>query len=122
MNFIDEAKIYVRAGDGGNGALAFRREAHVPKGGPSSGDGGNGGDFVWRFRLDERAIDPLNRDPLLELIRVQWEELLKLCIPMCGEERVKVDGFALMRRSPSGACAASSERSRPSSSNSSSGR
>jgi GTPase len=47
MNFIDEAKIYVKAGDGGNGALAFRREAHVPKGGPSGGDGGNGGDVVF---------------------------------------------------------------------------
>ncbi len=46
MIFIDEAKIYVAAGDGGNGGLAFRREAHVPKGGPSGGDGGNGGDVV----------------------------------------------------------------------------
>ena len=52
MNFIDEAKIYVRAGDGGNGALAFRREAHVPKGGPSGGDGGNGGDVVFEASSD----------------------------------------------------------------------
>src|SRR4030081_2347279 len=44
--FVDEAQLHVKAGDGGAGAVSFRREAHVSKGGPDGGDGGHGGD-VW---------------------------------------------------------------------------
>ncbi|MBV9285239.1 MAG: GTPase ObgE [Acidimicrobiia bacterium] len=44
--FVDEAQLHVRAGDGGAGSVSFRREAHVPRGGPDGGDGGKGGD-VW---------------------------------------------------------------------------
>jgi GTP-binding protein len=44
--FIDEARIWVKAGDGGNGCVAFRREKYVPRGGPAGGDGGDGGDVI----------------------------------------------------------------------------
>lgn len=49
--FLDRARVSVRGGDGGKGVISFRREAHVPRGGPDGGDGGRGGDVV--FRVDD---------------------------------------------------------------------
>ncbi len=49
--FVDNVKIYIKAGDGGNGAVSFRREKYVAAGGPDGGDGGHGGNIV--FRVDE---------------------------------------------------------------------
>ncbi len=54
--FIDEARIRVKAGDGGNGCMAFRREKFVPRGGPSGGDGGHGGDVLMRASLSHNTL------------------------------------------------------------------
>ena len=46
--FVDKVKIYVKAGNGGNGAVSFRREKYIPHGGPDGGDGGDGGNIVFK--------------------------------------------------------------------------
>ena len=54
--FIDEAHIRIKAGDGGNGCMAFRREKFVPRGGPAGGDGGHGGDILMRSSLSHNTL------------------------------------------------------------------
>ena len=56
VKFIDEAKIYIKAGDGGRGCVSFRREKFVPRGGPNGGDGGNGGDVVMVARRNMSSL------------------------------------------------------------------
>jgi GTPase len=57
-SFIDECTVHVRGGDGGHGSVSFRREAHVPRGGPDGGDGGRGGDVL--FVADENTTSLLD--------------------------------------------------------------
>ena len=66
MKFLDEAKVYIRSGDGGNGCVAFRREKYVEFGGPSGGNGGRGGDVIIE------VVDGLNT-----LIDYRYQQHLK---------------------------------------------
>lgn len=50
MKFLDQCKIYLRSGDGGDGVVGFRREKYIEFGGPDGGNGGRGGDIVFEFR------------------------------------------------------------------------
>ena len=62
--FIDEAKIHVKAGDGGNGCMAFRREKFVPRGGPSGGVGGRGGDVLMESSQRHNTLIHFRYNPL----------------------------------------------------------
>jgi GTP-binding protein len=88
--FFDEARIYVKAGDGGNGVVAFRREAHVPRGGPSGGNGGKGGDVYLiadpqsntLIAFDKRFTSaPLGQPAVARTNGAQGEDLSSRCLP-----------------------------------------
>jgi GTP-binding protein len=61
--FVDECEIDVRAGDGGDGCISFRREKYIPRGGPDGGDGGNGGDVVLHVNPHLRTLSHLRHTP-----------------------------------------------------------
>src|SRR5436190_5888809 len=69
--FIDQARITVRAGNGGHGCIAFRREKFVPRGGPSGGDGGNGGDIYLVTDPNENTLLKFRFNHLFEAERGQ---------------------------------------------------
>jgi GTP-binding protein len=89
----DRALIEVRAGAGGNGCLSFRREAHVPKGGPDGGDGGRGGDVVLRCDDSLRDLQSFKRRAHYRADRGRHGE---------GSQRHGADGNALIVRVPPG--------------------
>ena len=93
MKFLDQAKIYTRSGHGGPGAVSFRREAHVPFGGPDGGDGGRGGDVVVR------AVGGLNT-----LIDYRYQQHFKAASgrPGAGRDRSGAGGDDVFLKLPVG--------------------
>jgi len=93
MKFLDQAKIYTRSGNGGPGAVSFRREAHVPFGGPDGGDGGRGGDIV------AMAVNGLNT-----LIDYRYQQHFKADSgrPGAGRDRSGASGKDVTLRLPIG--------------------
>src|SRR5664279_291049 len=93
MKFLDQAKIYVRSGDGGNGSVSFRREKFIEYGGPNGGDGGKGGD-VW-----VEAVDNLNT--LIDY-RFQQHFKAKSGVNGMGQDRAGAKGPDLVIKVPVG--------------------
>ena len=93
MKFLDQAKIYTLSGHGGPGAISFRREAHVPLGGPDGGDGGRGGDIV------AMAVNGLNT-----LIDYRYQQHFKAESgrPGAGRDRSGASGKDVIMRLPIG--------------------
>src|SRR6478609_4992802 len=91
--FIDEARIRVKAGDGGNGCMAFRREKFVPRGGPSGGDGGHGGDVV---------MESSNRHNTLVLFRYNPEHKAERGEHGMGSNCTGKDGHDVILKVPVG--------------------
>ena len=91
--FIDEVRILVKAGDGGNGCLAFRREKFVPRGGPSGGDGGRGGDVILVSSEHENTLLKFRYNPEHKAERGRHGE---------GSNRTGADGQSLEVRVPVG--------------------
>lgn len=65
MKFVDQIRVHVKAGDGGNGCCSFRREKFVPRGGPDGGDGGRGGDVIFQADHDTDNLVALFFEPLI---------------------------------------------------------
>ena len=93
MKFLDQAKIYVKAGDGGNGCVAFRREKYIEFGGPAGGDGGRGGDVLFE------AVDELNT---LVDFRYQQHRKAKRGQDGGGRDRTGASGADLVLKIPVG--------------------
>ena len=67
MKFIDEAVITVQSGKGGSGCVSFRRERHIPRGGPDGGDGGMGGDVIMVSSPSKRTLYDFRYQKLLKI-------------------------------------------------------
>jgi GTP-binding protein len=93
VHFVDEATIYVKGGDGGDGAVSFRREKYVPRGGPDGGDGGNGGSVI--------VLADANLSTLMDLVSRQ-EFRAGNGVPGRGRNQHGANGADLILRVPVG--------------------
>ena len=75
MNFIDEAFLEVRAGNGGAGASSFRREKYIPFGGPDGGDGGKGGNIIFRVNQNKNTLIDFQNKRVLLLKTVDLDQV-----------------------------------------------
>jgi GTPase len=91
--FIDQARIRVKAGDGGNGCVAFRREKFVPRGGPSGGDGGNGGDVIMESSEKHNTLVHFRFNPEYRAQRGRHGE---------GSNRTGAEGKGIVLKVPVG--------------------
>ncbi|MBN8905649.1 MAG: GTPase ObgE, partial [Rhodospirillales bacterium] len=93
MKFLDEAKVYIRSGDGGNGCVAFRREKFIEFGGPSGGNGGRGGDVLIE------AVEGLNT-----LIDYRYQQHFKARpgTPGMGKDRHGANADDIVLKVPAG--------------------
>jgi GTP-binding protein len=93
MNYIDEALIEIRAGNGGSGCLSFRREKFIPRGGPDGGDGGRGGDIIFHVK-----------DSINTLIEFHHKKILQAQNgrPGAGKNKTGADGNDLILEIPLG--------------------
>jgi GTP-binding protein len=91
--FIDEAKIRIKAGDGGNGCLAFRREKFVPRGGPSGGDGGNGGNIYMESSERHNTLVHFRFNPEYNAQRGRHGE---------GSNKTGAEGYDIVLKVPVG--------------------
>src|SRR5689334_25334816 len=93
MKFLDQAKVYIRSGDGGAGAVSFRREKFIEFGGPNGGDGGRGGDVV------AECVDGLNT-----LIDYRYQQHFKAKTGMhgMGRNRAGARGADVVLKGPVG--------------------
>jgi len=93
MKFLDEAKVYIRSGDGGNGCVSFRREKFIEFGGPNGGDGGNGGDVIMT------AVNGLYT--LIDY-RYQQHFTAQNGRPGMGKDRAGANGKDMLMKVPAG--------------------
>jgi len=93
MKFLDQSKIFIQSGNGGPGCLSFRREAHVPRGGPDGGDGGRGGSVI------AECVDGLNT-----LIDYRYQQHFKAQsgLPGAGRNRSGPSGEDVILKLPAG--------------------